>query len=213
MSPDISPAPAPGAPAAPARFADAPAPESLTAGAQHDLWWIRLVLGLVAVVIGVIVIAWPEATVTVVAVLFGVHLLIDGVVRVVQAILTPAASPAGRILYGLLGAVSIVIGVLCLRNLLQTVAVLVLLVGLSWLLAGIFEIIAALSSGPPSRWTARTALELGAGAVALLAGIVVLAYPKVSLGTLIVLLGGSLLVYGVVSVISAFRLRGPAVQA
>jgi uncharacterized membrane protein HdeD (DUF308 family) len=47
----------------------------------------------------------------------------------------------------------------------------------------------------------------------LLAGIVVLAYPKVSLGTLIVLLGGSLLVYGVVSVISAFRLRGSAVQA
>jgi uncharacterized membrane protein HdeD (DUF308 family) len=208
MSSDISPTPAPGRPPSAGTFADVAPPESFTSTASQDLWWIRLVLGVVAVVVGVIVIAWPEATVKVVAVLFGINLLIDGIMRVLQAILTPVASPAARILYGLLGAVCIVIGVLCLRNLLQTVTVLVLLVGLSWLLAGIFEIIAALSSGAPSRWTARTALDLGTGIVALLAGIVVLAYPELSLGTLVILLGASLLVYGVVSVLSAFRIRG-----
>jgi uncharacterized membrane protein HdeD (DUF308 family) len=173
----------------------------------HDLWWIRLVLGLAGIVVGIVVIVWPEATVTVVAVLFGLNLLIDGCMRVVQAVLTPRASPMARVLYGLLGAISIVIGVLCLRHLLQTVTILVVLIGLSWLLAGIFELIAGLSSGPPSQWNARTALDLATGAIALVIGIVVLAYPKPSLGTLVILLGISLLVSGVVSVVNAFRWR------
>lgn len=207
MSSATSPPPAAGRASSTAGFADVAAPESVTAGAYHDLWWIRLVLGAVAIVVGVLMIAWPEATVTVVAVLFGLNLLIDGVMRVLQSILTPGGGVTARILYGLLGAISIVIGVLCLRNLLQTVAVLVVLVGLSWLLAGIFELIAALSSGPPSQWTARTALDLGAGVVALVAGIVVLSYPNLTLGALVVLLGVSLLAYGVVSVANAFRLR------
>ena len=175
---------------------------------DRSFWWIRLVLGLVAVLVGVLVLVWPQATVTVVAVLFGVNLLVDGLLRVVQAILSPVESVTARVLYGLLGIVSIAIGVLCLRNLLQTVAVLVLLVGLSWLIAGIIELVVVLSTGPPTRWTAHTALGLGTGVVAVLAGTVVLAYPKVTLGTLVVLLGASLLVYGAVSIANAFRLRG-----
>jgi uncharacterized membrane protein HdeD (DUF308 family) len=205
MSPDISPS-----------SPSTSDPDDLTVvvvtpTSLRALWWIPLILGLVAAVIGVIVIVWPEATVKVVAVLFGINLLIYGVMRVIQAILAPVDSVALRILYGLLGVVSIVIGVLCLRNLLQTVTVIVLLVGLSWLISGIIELIVTLSSsGPPSQWNAHTAVELVAGIIAVLAGLVVLAYPKVSLGTLVVLLGISLLVYGVVSIFAAFRLRAIA---
>jgi uncharacterized membrane protein HdeD (DUF308 family) len=211
MSSDASFPPPSGAAPAAARPGEIPAPASTVVTVLHDLWWIRLILGLVAVVVGVMVIAWPEATVTVVAVLFGINLLIDGVLRVLQAILTPSPSATVRILYALLGAVSIVIGVLCLRNLLQTVAVLVVLVGISWLLAGVFEIIVVFSSGPPSRWNAQTALNLATGVVALLAGTVVLAYPEVSLTTLVILLGVCLLVSGSVSVLEAFRLRAQPV--
>jgi uncharacterized membrane protein HdeD (DUF308 family) len=206
MSSAASPEPASQTLPSSAGFAESAVPESQTAQ-PPNLWWNRMVLGLSALVVGVLVIAWPEATVTVVAVLFGVQLLVDGVMRVLQAIMTPSGGAGGRVLYGLLGAISIVIGVLCLRHLLQTVAVLVVLTGLSWLLAGIFELIAALSSGPPSRWTARTAMDLGVGVVALLAGIVVLAYPEVSLATLVLLLGVSLLISGAVSVLTAFRMR------
>ena len=206
MSSDTSfPPPTSDLPPAPG-FGDAGQTEPRDPG--RSFWWIRLVLGLVAVVVGVLVLAWPEATVTVVAVMFGLNLLVDGFMRVLQAILSPAEHVAARVLYGLLGIVSVVIGVLCLRNLLQTVAVLVLLVGLSWLIAGIIELVVVLSTGPPTRWTAHTALGLGTGVVAVLAGTVVLAYPKVTLGTLVVLLGASLLVYGAVSIANAFRLRG-----
>jgi uncharacterized membrane protein HdeD (DUF308 family) len=206
MSPDTSPPPGSNGQRR-SGFADAPVPESLTAGANRDLWWIRLVLGMVAFGVGVMVITWPEATVTVVAVLFGVNLLIDGCLHVVQAILTSSGSGAARALYGLLGALFIVIGVLCLRNLLQSLTVLVVLVGVSWLLAGIFELIITLSSGPPSTWNTRTALDLGTGAVALIAGVIVLVYPQLTLGALVILLGISLVVSGVVSVVNAFRQR------
>jgi uncharacterized membrane protein HdeD (DUF308 family) len=201
MSSDISPSPS-------SSDADDLTVVVVTPPSLRALWWIPLILGLVAAVIGVIVIVWPEATVKVVAVLFGINLLIYGVMRVIQAVLAPVDSVALRILYGLLGVVSIVIGVLCLRNLLQTVTIIVLLVGLSWLISGIIELIVTLSSsGPPSQWNAHTAVELVAGIIAVLAGLVVLAYPKPSLGTFIVLLGISLLVYGLVSIFAAFRLR------
>src|SRR4051812_48692 len=104
MSADTSPPPAAGGRPRAALFTDATPPESLTTP-HHDLWWIRLVLGVVGIVIGVVVIAWPKATVTVVAVLFGINLLIDGCIRVLQSILTPRASGGARILYGVLGAI------------------------------------------------------------------------------------------------------------
>jgi uncharacterized membrane protein HdeD (DUF308 family) len=173
----------------------------------QELWWIRLGLGLVAVVVGVLVVAWPSATVRVVAVLFGINLLVDGVMRVLQAVMTDDGGAGGRVLYGFLGVVSIALGVLCLRNILQTVEVLVLIAGLAWLVAGVIELVAGLSSGPPRRWNADTVLALGSGAVAVVAGTVLLLYPKVSLAALVVLLGGSLVLYGAVSVVGALRWR------
>jgi uncharacterized membrane protein HdeD (DUF308 family) len=175
-------------------------------------WWLRVSLGAVAVAVGLVVLAWPDATIRVLAVLFGLNLFFEGIMRVLQAVLAPAEGVAARVLYGLLGLFSIVLGVLCMRHIAGTVAVLVLFVGLFWLVAGIVELIVALSGGPPSQWTARTALELVTGVVAVLAGAFVLAFPGVTLRTFVALLAATLLIYGAVSVVSGLRLRarGPA---
>jgi uncharacterized membrane protein HdeD (DUF308 family) len=172
-----------------------------------DLWWLPLLLGIVNIVVGALVIFWPDETVVVLAVLFGIQLLIVGCIRIAQSILSPEASAAMRVVNAVIGVLSVLVGVLCLRHITQTIAVLVLLVGLLWLISGMLELIGALSSGPPTRWTSETAWDLVTGVIAVLAGITVLAYPGITVTALAFLLGIWLVVYGVVAVLAALRLR------
>jgi hypothetical protein len=53
-------------------------------------WWrVRLVLGIVAIVVGVAASAWPTATVRVVGLLFGLNLVVTGAVRTVLLVFAP----------------------------------------------------------------------------------------------------------------------------
>jgi uncharacterized membrane protein HdeD (DUF308 family) len=176
--------------------------------AGTSLWWLPLILGLVDIVMGAVILAWPKATVVVLAVLFGIQLLVAGGVRLARALLAGDHAGAGaRVVTAAIGVLFLFVGLLCLQNVMQTIAVLVLLVGLTWLVGGVLDIVGALGTGPPSRWTATTAWELAVGVVALVAGVTVLAFPEASVKTLAVLLGIWLLVLGVTSVVSAFRIR------
>jgi uncharacterized membrane protein HdeD (DUF308 family) len=175
--------------------------------APASLWLLPVVLGAVDVVLGVAVLAWPEATVVVLAVLLGIHLLVSGAVRLGRAVLTRDGGAGARVLTATVGALYLFVGVLCFQNVMQTAAVLVLLVGLTWVVAGVLELAAALTSGPPGRWTARSWWDLVIGAVALLAGATLLAFPEASVRTLGLLFGLWLVGLGVASVVAAFRMR------
>lgn len=48
---------------------------------EHRFWWLSTVLGLITVAVGVAALAWPDATIRVVGLLFGLSLLVTGVVR------------------------------------------------------------------------------------------------------------------------------------
>jgi uncharacterized membrane protein HdeD (DUF308 family) len=178
--------------------------------AGASLWWVPLVLGLVNIVMGALILAWPEATVAVFAVLFGIQLIVAGGVYLARALLAGDGGTGARVFTAAIGVLFLFVGLLCLQNVMQTVAVLVLLVGLTWVIGGALDIVGALGTGPPSRWTGATAFDLAVGVVALVAGVTVLVYPEISVKTLVVLVGIWLLVLGVVSVASAFRLRAAA---
>jgi uncharacterized membrane protein HdeD (DUF308 family) len=174
------------------------------------LWWLPLALGVVDVVLGAVVLAWPEATIGVLAVLFGIQLFVAGVVRVARAILAREAGVGARAASAAVGVLFLFVGLLCLQNVMQTARVLVLLLGLTWLIGGILDLVGVLGDGPPSRWTGQTGWELAVGVVAVVAGVTVLAFPEASVRTLALLLGIWLLVLGAASMLSAFRLRAVA---
>jgi uncharacterized membrane protein HdeD (DUF308 family) len=102
----------------------------------------RFVAGVVAIALGVALIAWPEASVKTVAILVGLAFLISGISVAVAAI---AARGEG---YGAVvgfGSVVAVIGLVFIIWPGPTVAILMVLVGLAALLFGIGAIIQALS--------------------------------------------------------------------
>ncbi len=172
-------------------------------------WGWALIFGIITLLAGIVVLAWPGETLLVIAVLFGIQLIIAGIFRFVSAFATEDASGGTRVLLALLGVLSIIIGLWAVRHVLLTLLALVVLLGIFWVVNGAIELFTALSHrGMRERgWTAAM------GVLSILAGIVVLIYPGPSLLTLSIVLGIWLLVYGVMEIVAAFRLRGLAHSA
>jgi len=173
-----------------------------------SLWWLALALGLVDVVIGLAVLAWPDETVVVLAVLFGLRFLVGGLLRLARSVLARDHAAAGaRVATAAVGGLFVFVGLLCLQDVMQTVAVLVLLVGFSLLVGGVLDLVAVLVRGPADGFGRRTVWDALAGVASTVAGVLVLAFPETSVAALAFLLGGSFLVFGVMSVVVAFRAR------
>ncbi|WP_392841932.1 HdeD family acid-resistance protein [Streptomyces sp. LN500] len=163
--------------------------------------WTWLLGSAVATLVpGVLVMVWPEATLHVLAVLVGLYLLATGAFRFVAVF----ARQGHERLPGLLLAVLYVLaGVLCLRNPLQTIAALSLVVGVVWLVSGILTLYTALTAEDlPHR-----GVVLGAAVLAIVAGIVVLALPTESARALTRLLGLWLILLGLAEAVVALAWR------
>lgn len=80
-------------------------------------WPFALFVGLVTVALGVIVLAWPGERFKVLAVLFGLHLLLFGLFRLISAFDSSSVSPG---VVGFVGVLGTVAGVLVLRHPFET---------------------------------------------------------------------------------------------
>lgn len=193
----------PAEPAGPAA-ATAASPVVAADAAERSALWLALAAAVLGVVVGVMMIAWPEATLRVVAVLFGLWLLAHGLVRIVQAI-TGRGGRDGteRAILGVIGLFFVVSGVLALRNLLASLALIITVIGLMWLIGGLMELISAFGGARGSQRMWHVAL----GALSMIAGIVVLVWPELSLGTLVYVTGIWMVVMGVLQVVMVLMVR------
>lgn len=157
---------------------------------------LRIALGSVTAVAGALILAWPGGTLVAVAVLVGIQLIVGGIVRAVTAFTFDVDSVAARILFLLLGVLLIIVGILCLRAPLQTIAILVLLFGVSSIVSGALEFFHGVTGG--GGWA------IASGIIGILIGIIVLAWPVSSVNTMIWLFGLSLIVIGLVGIAGAF---------
>jgi uncharacterized membrane protein HdeD (DUF308 family) len=172
------------------------------AGIGRHWGWV-LFFGVVTAIVGLLAIGWPGRTLQVIAVLFGIQLVVAGIFRFVAALADDDESGGTRVLLALLGVLSFVVGLYAVRNIGVTLSALALLLGIYWIVSGVIETFAALSHrGMPSRgWV------IFMGLLSIVAGIVVLAYPGISLATLAIVLGFWLVLLGVMEVVLAFRVR------
>jgi uncharacterized membrane protein HdeD (DUF308 family) len=166
-------------------------------------WGWVLAFGIITLLAGLLALVLPGRTIVVIAVLFGIQLLVAGIFRFAAAFAADDESGATRVLLALLGVLSFIVGLYALRHILVTVAALALLLGIFWIVNGTIEAFTALSHrGMQGRgWT------IFMGLLSVVAGVAVLVYPAISLVTLAVVLGFWLLVYGIMEIMLAFRLR------
>jgi uncharacterized membrane protein HdeD (DUF308 family) len=174
----------------------------MLAGVGRHWGWV-LAFGIITLLAGLLTLVWPGRTIVVIAVLFGIQLVVAGIFRFVAALADDDESGATRVLLALLGVLSFIVGLYALRHVLLTIAALALLLGIFWIVNGAVETFTALSHrGMQGRgWT------IFMGLLSVVAGIVVLVYPAISLATLAVVLGFWLLVFGIMEMVLALRLR------
>lgn len=162
-------------------------------------WQATLFIGIATLILGIIVTIHPSGSLSVIAVLLGVLLIVSGIFHLIRAL---SRVERHRTWQGISGLLFIVVGVVLIRHLDLTVAAIGLLVGITWIVQGVAAIIAAFSgSRDGAAWWAVF------GFVSLVAGIVVTAAPVTSITVLAVLLGIWFIIMGVFEIALAFMIR------
>src|SRR5712692_10349584 len=166
-------------------------------------WPAFMAAGLGAVIVGIVLLVWPKATLTIVAVLIGIGLIVAGLLRLIDGFTTHDATGGKRVAYVLIGLLAVVVGLYCIRHYNLVIGVLAILVGLFWVIHGIADIGIGLFAGPfPGR-----GLTVLTGVLSLAAGLIVLFWPSITVIVLVRVLGIWLIVYGLLTAITAFSLR------
>jgi uncharacterized membrane protein HdeD (DUF308 family) len=166
------------------------------------LWKSAIVSGLLAIVLGVAVVAWPGISIAVAAIFFGAGLLLNGIQQVFFAF-SLHVSAGGRVLLFISGAASLILAIMAFRHLYDAVLLLAIWIGVGFIFRGVATAVSAISDPtlPGRGWNAFV------GIISLIAGVVVLASPFDSIGTLAFVVGIWLIVIGVMEVVSAIAIR------
>ncbi|WP_039801815.1 HdeD family acid-resistance protein [Nocardia araoensis] len=168
-------------------------------------WQTILLTGVLAVILGILILAWPDITLAAAGIIFGIYLVVTGFLQLIAAFGAPASTGL-RVLSFIIGVLSIVIGVFCFRDELASLLLLGLWIGIGWLFRGIALLVAAISEPElPGRWW-----QVLFGVVTAIAGVVLIVWPVQSVATLAVLAGVWLIIIGLMEVIVAFGVRREA---
>ncbi|WP_406829768.1 DUF308 domain-containing protein [Pedococcus sp. KACC 23699] len=163
---------------------------------------LAMAAGVVSLVLGVVILVWPDATLVVLAVLFGLHLVVVGIRRVVVATRSSTMEGWLRALLGVSGVLILVLGLVCVRNPFTSVAVIAVLVSLGWFIEGVSDLITAVTRPEGFSW-----LYAIGGVLSVVGAAVILYWPSLTL-TILLQVGGWLLIFmGVAEVASQWAGR------
>jgi len=171
-----------------------------------SIWRASFSVGLITVVLGLIVAFRPTESLTVVMVLFGLLLVLSGAYQVARAF---ASTERERVWHGVAAAGFIIAGLVMMRHIQFSLAVIGLVIGVTWVLQGTALLAMSLLTRPRPHagWTAFF------GAASLIAGIVVMAAPAVSVATLTSLVGAWFVVMGLLEMFGSLLFRPAAHRA
>lgn len=166
-------------------------------------WWVLLLRGLAAIVFAVATFVWPEAAVAALVLLFGAYVLIDGVLSVIAGV--ASSSDSERWWWLLLeGLAGIIVGVLAFVYPGPTLAALVTIVAAWAAVTGIFEIITAIRL---RKEIEGELVMLLMGLASILLALLMALYPGVTAAVFVWMVAAYALVFGVLEIILAFRVR------
>ncbi|MFC1649711.1 HdeD family acid-resistance protein [Patescibacteria group bacterium] len=168
-----------------------------------DHWWLVVLRGIVGLIFGIALIAWPAKTAVVVIALIGLLLLVDGIIMSVLALFSIRKNDHWWLIL-LQGALSLIIGVVIFNYPQATVAILFFLFALWLILMGIFMIVTAIIV---RHETEMEWFVIASGVVSLILGVLVINNPYASFTLMAVLSGLYALVTGILMTSFGFKLK------
>lgn len=162
------------------------------------------IAGVLALVIGILILVWPSKTAMVVAAIIAIYAIVAGAVNVLMAVFSKTAGGWWRIGHAVLGALFIIAGIVALSNLSLAATTLATflgaLVGIMWIVEGVVAL-TAIGGGPSRWWTIAYAV------LSIVAGVLILFAPLWGAFVLWWVMGISLVVLGIMQIARAWRLR------
>jgi uncharacterized membrane protein HdeD (DUF308 family) len=166
--------------------------------ARNTLRTVLGISGIIAVIVGILILVWPGHTAVVVTAIIAIYAIIAGLVYAASGIFK-AMSGWARVGHIVLGVIFIAAGVIAFTRLTATTAGLFIFVGI---LVGIIWIVEGIISLTTVSAARSKALTIIFAILSIIAGIVLLFSPLYSV-ILWLLIGASLLVLGIVQIVRA----------
>lgn len=169
-------------------------------------WQATLLLGIITFVLGLIVTLRPSGSLNVIAVLLGLLMIVSGLFHLFRVF---GSGQEHRVWHGIAGLLLVVIGVVLIRHLHLTVALVGLIIGLSWIVEGVAALIAAFAgdSREGRGWWILF------GIITLIGGIVITAWPVESVTAIAVLIGIWFIILGLFEIVGGIMLRSAESKA
>ena len=173
--------------------------DALSAEYKGIPWWLILLQGIALVIVGILLLTSPGATLLILVQFLGIWWLVQGLSQIIS-IFIDSSLWGWKLFAGILG---IVAGIVMLQHPLWSAilvpAIAIIILGIQALIFGVVELIQAFQGGG---WGIGLL-----GALTIIFGIVLLANPLIGVAVLPFVLGGFGLVGGIVAVVAAFTLR------
>jgi uncharacterized membrane protein HdeD (DUF308 family) len=170
---------------------------------KHE-WWLLLLRGACAVLFGVLAFAWPGLTGSLLVLLFGAWMLVNGVFALGIAWRAPSGMP-GRGWLAVIGFLAVAAGIVTFYEPDITAVSLLFLIAAWAIAAGVSEIVVAVRL----RRELRNEWALIAGGIlSVLFGVLLLAWPSAGALSIVWLIGGYAIAFGLLLLVAAFRLHG-----
>jgi uncharacterized membrane protein HdeD (DUF308 family) len=159
--------------------------------------------GLISIIFGILVIAWPGISLLTLAWFFAVPFVLQGISQIVAAIQYRKEDRNWWVMF-LLGLINIAAGVIAIIYPALTALFLVLLMGSTWLASGAILIVVALQLRKQIKNEGWLILS---GLLAVIAGLFVLLNPGAGALSLIWLIGFYAIAFGIILIIFAARAK------
>ena len=165
-----------------------------------DHWGLIVVMGVLSVILGILAIVYPGATIVTVSIFFAAWLFVSGIFSLIGSF-SRDGDTGSRVLSAILGVLSIIVGFALLRTPFQSVEVFIFVIGIFFLIQGVMTFVSAFARKAGRNW------GILSGILGVIAGLIVLIYPISSAVTLALIGGIWLVILGVMQVIAGIQLR------
>ncbi len=165
-------------------------------------WWIYVLRGILAIIFGLLALAWPGLTIGVLVILFGVYAIFEGVLALSAAFRNRRRGPWWMLL--LEGIAGVAVGICAFIWPGLTAVILLVFIGIWALLTGILEIAAAVQL----RRQIKGEWMLGiTGVLSILIGLVFLISPGAGAVAFVWLIGIYAILFGILLVALGLKTR------
>src|SRR5258706_7945056 len=167
-------------------------------------WWVLALRGVLGLLFGIGAFVWPGATLAALLLVFGAYVFVDGIFAVIAGVGMRRQLSLWWLVV-LEGLAGIILGVLTFRSPDTTALVLLSFIAAWSIVTGAFEIATAVRI---RKLIENDWLMILSGVVSIIFGILLIAQPGAGALSIVWLLGAYALLFGILTLMLAFRVRG-----